>query len=354
VAFELLREYRSDDVARAMPRASRDGPFFVGADRAACLVVAGPPSVAPSFPARQSLRWPSALPCPVADRRLPVDVFVRLRNGRFLYLGEARLTGCEGAAYAGGARMGLREPMPRDVWRELRAASVPPRPRSPCPEEPLLALRTDSPPQERLRALRAFVERWHGPGSDDEPPPSGARATVPAPLAELHRIVAGIPRATAQNRLIPAGDLCVEDGRIVFYVERQGASDWATEARGLDPPVWMRLNAPDACWEREEEPLSGFVVQLVVFEAVFGAPANASAAAIDPAVVSRLLERMAPLPLGAWRWPVHPTRLYARDSAFAVVSPNGPDFDVWLGSRHPEALDFIDEIVDVPWELVAF
>lgn len=46
--------------------------------------------------------------------------------------------------------------------------------------------------------------------------------------------------------------------------------------------MWGRENVSNARWETEGEPLSRFLVQLAVFEAVMGAEAHASAAWFDP------------------------------------------------------------------------
>jgi hypothetical protein len=146
------------------------------------------------------------------------------------------------------------------------------------------------------------------------------------------------------------------DGLLAFYVENQGVYAWATELEGTDPPVWGTwedLDSPE--WLLEEEPLSRFLLQVVVFEAAFGAPEGAAAAWLSPAAQEELLSRLVTLPLGAWRWPDYPTRFYARDDVVAVICPNrvpdSTDFvSVTVGARNAEALAFLEDLVDSSWE----
>jgi hypothetical protein len=202
-------------------------------------------------------------------------------------------------------------------------------------------------------STRSFLTEWHGqPRPDYGLRPNETGRSVPAPLRDFYELVERWPNAVVQNRLATPDELEQTNGLLVFYVENQGVYAWATELEGTDPPVWGTW---DGEWLPEEEPLSRFLLQVVVFEAAFGGPEGASAAWLRPAAQEELVSRLVALPLGAWRWPDYPTRFYARDDVVAVICPNrGPDstdfVSVTVGARNAEALAFLDDLVDRSWE----
>ena len=202
-------------------------------------------------------------------------------------------------------------------------------------------------------SIRGFLTEWHG-----RPRPEyGLRSEeigrpVPVPLRDFYELAGRWPNVVVQNELAAPDELKQTDGLLVFYVENQGVYAWATQLEGTDPPVWGTW---DHDWLPEEEPLSRFLLQVVVFEAAFGAPAGASVAWLSPEAREELVSRFVPLPLGAWRWPDYPTRFYARDDVVAVVCPNrvpdSTDFvSVTVGARNGETLAFLEDLVDRSWE----
>jgi hypothetical protein len=172
---------------------------------------------------------------------------------------------------------------------------------------------------------------------------------IPRPLRELHEFAGALPRLCAQNRLLPPDELGRDDGRLVFYIENQGVDWWATDLSADDPPVWVRGDEPRAEWELEGEPLSRFLAQVVVFEAIFGADHGASAL-LEESELSAALAPLSPLPFGPWRWPAYPTRFYRGDRLLAVTWPAYEDVvDVWIGGRDEEAVAYLDGVAD-DWE----
>jgi hypothetical protein len=205
-------------------------------------------------------------------------------------------------------------------------------------------------------SIRGFLTDWH-----HRPRPEyGLRSeeigrTVPVPLRDFYELAGRWPNVVVQNSLAAPDELEHVDGLLVFYVENQGVYAWATEREGADPPVWGTWDLSSPEWLPEEEPLSRFLLQVVVFEATFGGPEGASAAWLSPEAQEELVSRLVPVPLGAWRWPDYPTRFYARDDVVAVVCPNrGPDstdfVSVTIGARNAEALAFLEDLVDRSWE----
>lgn len=302
------------------------------------------------FTDRSTCFWPNCSPkiAKVAEVRGRIDLFFE-RDGTYLYLGEAMFV-VHGRKHAGGnqeASLHLRSQLSRERWLELQEPLPPHHQR--CPESAIAALTEDSTSADRIAALQVFVDRWFGSGQDDEPLPP-----MPTPLAALHRLVRANPKIMVQNALVPPDRLRDVDGRTMFYIENQHVYEWAFDADADDPAVWFRMNDHRAHWEREPETLSGFVIQLVLFEAITCAPAfGGSATCLDLAASDRLRDRFRPLPLGLWCW--GPTSFHARDGALLAMMANGDDeFTAMVAAQHPDALTFITDLVDEQWESVAF
>jgi hypothetical protein len=176
---------------------------------------------------------------------------------------------------------------------------------------------------------------------------------MPAPLTELHRVLASAPSAIGQNILLQPNELRLEGGRLVFYRENQGVCEWATELTGNDPPVWMRACEPGDEWKRLDEPLSGFAIQLVLAEAIMCSECGASTVLLETRASAQLLERLTPLPIGEWMWVTGNARFYARGSALVQIAGSG-SLEVMLAAREPSDLDFVEDLVDASWDRVAF
>jgi hypothetical protein len=203
--------------------------------------------------------------------------------------------------------------------------------------------------------VRAFLEWWHG--QPTRPPVRVEDGPLPEPIRVLASLAAVWPRAFAQNKLAAGPDLLRDQDRIVFYVENQGVYLWATDGIGRDPVVWGRFNDPGERWLAEREPLSRFLVQIVMFEAIMGAVHAASASWLSLAQLEAILEPLQQAPFGSWRWPAEPTWFYTGDDLLAIANPNGPTpagpadrFEVFVAARRPDALAYLAEISDVEWD----
>jgi hypothetical protein len=146
---------------------------------------------------------------------------------------------------------------------------------------------------------------------------------------------------------------------MIFYVENHGVYIWATDPVGEDPAVWGRFDAEGKPWNKEEVSLSGFLIQICLFEAIFGAPYGASASWVDQVTLDRVTAPLRLLPLGPWRWPADPGRFWACNGAFVFSCPNGPApefpaFSIWVGARSETSLAYLKSIADKGWEHIAF
>jgi hypothetical protein len=201
----------------------------------------------------------------------------------------------------------------------------------------------------------AFLERWHGaPTREPAPIPAG---DLPESVRAFAARVTRWPDAMVQNDLANDPDDMRDGDKRVFFVENQGVYLWATDGKGADPVVWGRFNEPGERWQAEREPLSGFLLQIVVFEAILGSDHGALASWIPFHQLAAVLGPMKRLPLGSWRWPSEPGWFFASDDALAFVCPNGrwpgdpsDHFDVWIAARTSEPLARLSAIAGVRWD----
>jgi hypothetical protein len=198
----------------------------------------------------------------------------------------------------------------------------------------------------REAAVDWFLRTWHG---IPELPPVPVTAQIPSLLGQLLTLSRSYPTiCSRQNRLISPID--VGDGLLCFYVENQNVYRWAYRPGETDPVVFGQASQAGA-WFTEQERLSGFLLQVCLFEALFSAPYTASAAWLPSGAVTELLDRGQLQPvLTPWRWPGDPTVFHASDGAIGVTSQrrraNGAfGFDVTLAARDLEPLAYLPEII---------
>jgi hypothetical protein len=204
-------------------------------------------------------------------------------------------------------------------------------------------------------AVWTFLERWHGaPTREPDPILHGG---LPEQLRAFAARVRGWPDAIVQNDLANDPDDMRDGDKRVFFVENQGVYVWATDGAGADPVVWGRFNEPGERWQAEREPMSGFLLQVVVFEAILGSDHVASASGIPLDQLEAILGPLQRLPLGAWRWPSEPGWFFASDDALAFVCPIGRQpgdpsdhFDVWIAARTSTPLARLSALAEVRWD----
>jgi hypothetical protein len=193
-------------------------------------------------------------------------------------------------------------------------------------------------------AVGWFINAWHGiPTLPPPPQPS----PIPSLLGQLLVLGRTHPAVCSrQNRLIDPVE--VDDGLRCFYVENQGVYRWAYQPGGPDPVVVGQYLDEDG-WVAEQQRLSGFLLQVCLFEAVFSARYSASAAWLPLEELAAVLElgRLRSLST-PWRWPEHPTDFHAADAAIAVTSARrGPDgrvgADVMVAAQRLEPLAYLPD-----------
>jgi hypothetical protein len=192
--------------------------------------------------------------------------------------------------------------------------------------------------------VERFAYAWHGP-PQLAPAEVTSFSELPGPLSHFYGIANRWPRLLVQNELVDPPER--EGDKVMFYVENQGVCVWMTDLSSNDPPVWGSHDGENF---EEGEPLSSFLVQVVIFEAVMGAQEGASTAALETAKLDSALGGLSPLPLAPWHWPEYPTRFYASDEALAIVTPSGNEWvSIHIGALKPEGLAHLDGVVDERW-----
>jgi hypothetical protein len=108
------------------------------------------------------------------------------------------------------------------------------------------------------------------------------------------------------------------------------SSTWATETSGEDPPVFTR-ECDGGAWQREADTLSAFLIQVLVFEAVRGAPFGLHRDRVSPSKHARLAAKVQRLPLDPWL--TSKTTFFGSNGVIGYASDEGDSFDVWLGAQ---------------------
>jgi hypothetical protein len=143
----------------------------------------------------------------------------------------------------------------------------------------LAALKTG----DRAAALEAALDAYFGPAR--RPRPAGLPPALAALFARLS------PGLVRQNHLVlPTA------GSRVFYVENQACNEWALGDDSDDPAVVRDGTVI------ESEPLSGFAIIVVLFEASMGALAWQAGGTMAPRRRAALVG-LTEVPLRPWTWP---------------------------------------------------
>lgn len=214
--------------------------------------------------------------------------------------------------------------------------------------------------QERLSILESLVEWWHGPIAIDQGIPAAELqgTQLPLPLRWWYgRFGKRLDIVRIQNRMLGPQNLWLDADdddeedqdqgpRLVFYRENQDVYVWSTEPTGDDPPVWVRPFDGGEPWEIEEAPLSGFLIQMVLFEAIMQAQYGASSAWLDTQDFESFITRLTPLPLGSWRWPAYLHHFYTMNGMLIFAGPirmweGKQKWEVWIGAKTEEAMSVL-------------
>lgn len=329
-----------------------------------------------------------------SDMRPPVHVFVRLDAG-CLYLGTASPCAYSHSPYAPAGDFELAEcllrlhrPVPAEVLDRVRPPAVP-------ADVPGVAW-VERIAEDRVAALRAFLTGWYPDLVPEQRPFGRDLAALPLALAEFHRLTyrmridQAVPEETTstselmltrhQRKLtgdygavlsrepldVPAdhhGPVAAAQGWLADPRRRlgDGVVFWAYPAASsiADPVVSLLGARPEPLEERE--PLSGFLVQLALFEAVMTkSPYRAVAFQAPTSAVSRITGSLTPVPLQPLRWPHDPTSFYVGPGLVGMVTAGGGGYpktdntvSLYVGCRHRSLLRPVAD-AGVQWDVLDY
>jgi hypothetical protein len=161
-----------------------------------------------------------------------------------------------------------------------------------------------------LEALTRFVAGWIPETYHDLGESVAAPRDVPEPLAVFYRLARHRPALLGvQNRLRPPHAWRErQDGLIAFGDENQGGFTWLFDPSRPDPEVWIDQDGYEL--RREHQPMSGFLLQFALYEAMMNAPYSALGTDLAAEHVDTLTAALTPVPWEPWRWPNDSTRFY--------------------------------------------
>ncbi|MFD7482992.1 hypothetical protein [Streptomyces mirabilis] len=342
----LITEAAALSVAGARLQRYEMGPALIGAGADATVVIVAPgdtPGVSgvkdsttvllrgdriPELHSRFEFRGP-----------LPIHLFTCLDQG-CLPLGTAL---CRGTSHAPAgfdhAELELDRPLSREMLDVVRPVPAP----GPVPGVDWV----DHVETDPIRALESFVLGWF-PAEETEPAQdrgaAGEVSHLPEALAAFHRLARLRPAlhrfhdpVLKQPRRAsgPLGD------RLVFAMWNGAGMDWSIpwppeKPREADPRVWLTEDpgAADPETILEEEPLSRFLLQFTLYEAMNAAPYHAWTYCMPTARLDALCSMLRPIPLSPFLPTYTAERFFVAPGLLTQVSSDENEAVVNFGALH--------------------
>jgi hypothetical protein len=188
--------------------------------------------------------------------------------------------------------------------------------------------------QDRWSLLTEFVAEWHTPLQEGdgysaaELDAAEQRLGLKLPLAlrEWCQVAGQREDITfPRNALLHPSGLHVENSLLVFHVENQWVVEWGIQVDDLDldnPPVWLDDSGlHDTPQEpiRENDTLSEFALQMVVFETITRPQVLQGYSRGASLALDTVERRFVHLGFPDWHWPLYPTRFYGGNDILIQV-----------------------------------
>jgi hypothetical protein len=189
-------------------------------------------------------------------------------------------------------------------------------------------------PHDKVAAMRRFLQGWYADVPPVQPEEQETPMRLPAALTAFYELAAHRPVIYGgHNRIYAPHELEYDEdeGGVVFAAENQG--------------VWVKVIDPDEDdpevfddGEPDPEPLSGFLLQFALVEAVMSAP-HAGHAEITGEQRDRFVAGLAQVPLAPATFPEQDTTIHVAPGLVAISYPSGDGFQLSVASRQGAALD---------------
>jgi hypothetical protein len=224
------------------------------------------------------------------------------------------------------------------------------------PEKPKIAM-MDELLDPSPESLERFLIRWHGPPDRNRAALALGQA-LPEPLRKWFETVSRWSReVTVQNRVVPPYPDPEDPAVQVFWVENQAVWLWGYRVDSSDDPIVLdRENEVGKPWQTTNTPLSVFLLQVAVFEALMGARYGASAIDIGEDAVEQITRPLTPVPTRAWHW-LNDAGLWVGNGLLAMSAVNdrpgtlptaSSPWWVQIGATSEEPLGYLDSFA-IEW-----
>jgi hypothetical protein len=213
----------------------------------------------------------------------------------------------------------------------------------------------------RWQPHRTFVQSWHqrlGPGDGldrtaVEDVERRLQIPIPDPLAEWYRI-AGRRRDLVEGHdiLMRPEALAMSDDALVFMQEHSGSGEWGIARERLKEPDPLVSVRDDGDWVLETNPLTMFLLQMLVYTTVAKSPTLTCAFEVDSDDVSSSLATWDDVQLLGRPWVFGSTRFHLAPDALIVVSAELLDegsSQVYAAARSARALASVTERIPGRW-----
>ncbi|MFJ5842304.1 hypothetical protein ACIQGO_37130 [Streptomyces shenzhenensis] len=341
-----ITEAAALSVAGAGLRRYEMGPAVIGAGTDATVVVVASgdnPGVSGVQDSTKVLLRGDAVPALhprfESGAALPIHLFARLDRG-CLPLGTALCRGRSSVpAEFDHAHLELDQPLTREMLDAVRPVPVP----GPVPTVDWV----DHVKTDPIWALESFVLGWF-PAEVTEPAEEEGVADelgdLPLSLAAFHCLARLRPALHRFHNPVlqqperasgPLGD------RLVFAVEAQAGRDWSIPwapegTSAADPRVWLTEDPGTADAETilEEEPLSRFLLQFTLYEAMNAAPYHARTYCMATQRLDSLWGTLCPVPLSPFLPTYEADKFFVAPGLLATVSADENEAVVTFASLH--------------------
>ncbi|WP_328664233.1 hypothetical protein [Streptomyces sp. NBC_00328] len=346
----LTTEAAALSVAGAGLRRYEMGPALIGAGADATVVIVEPgddPGVSGVQDSTKVLLRGDAVPAlhPRFEFRaaLPIHLFARLDRG-CLPLGTALCRGGSSTpAHFNHAELRLDQPLTREMLDAVRPV--------PAPGSVPTVDWVDHVETDPIRALESFVLGWF-PAEEAEP--AGEESTegepddLPEALAGFYRVARLRPAIHRfRNPVLkqPQRTSGPLGGRLVFAAHGEGTRDWSIpwppqELGEADPRVWLTEDPFSAGPETilEEEPLSRFLLQYTLYEAMNAALYQAWTYCIPAVRLAPLWSTLRPVPLSPFLPAYTAEKFFVAPGLLTTISSDENEAVVAFATLHRATL----------------
>ncbi|GAA2004853.1 hypothetical protein [Catenulispora subtropica] len=264
----------------------------------------------------------------------PIHLFARLPEG-CLYLGAGTVglaTFANDLLYE--AELDIEPPLPAEMLDRVRRPSEP-------GELPGLDW-IEALEQDPGEALDTLVHAWFPKTSEDLGQVNHAGWTIPGFLSRFYQLARHRPAVLGVQNFINLPEHWYEtaDGLVAFGAENQGGFRWFFDPGQDDPEIWIdHVDGP----QRERVPMSHFLVQFAMHEAMMNSHCQAWYPDLTPDEATRLRSLLTPLPWEPWRWPTDSTLFYAAPGLIVTVYEQSDGvYAARAGAVHRSVLTTLD------------